>query len=122
MFETPEGGDRALLVALDLGEGDPGERLAELTALTVSAGATVVGSVAGRRQRPDAATFAGRGKVDEIAARCVESGADLFEDRFDGRNLLVAVRVRRVDHVQQQIGIGGFGERRAKRGNEIVRR
>ena len=37
MFERPQGGDCALLVVLDLGAGDPHERLAELTALAVSA-------------------------------------------------------------------------------------
>src|SRR6266496_3173429 len=119
MFETPEGGDRALLVALDLGEGDPGERLAELTALTVSAGATVVGSVAGRRQRPDAATFAGRGKVDEIAARCVESGADLviFDHPLSGaqqRNLERALGCRVVDRTALILDIFALRARSAE--------
>ena len=77
MFERPQGGDRALLVALDLGAGDPHERLAELTALAVSAGADRRGRGHGRRKRPDAALFAGKGKVDEIAARRTERGADL---------------------------------------------
>ena len=66
------GGDRALLVALDFGDGDRAERLAEIDALATSAGATVVGTVTGRRQRPDAALFAGKGKVEEIAARRAE--------------------------------------------------
>ena len=74
MFERPAGGDRALLVALDFGDADPAERMAELDALAVSAGATVVGTVTGRRQRPDAATYAGKGKVEEIAARRAETG------------------------------------------------
>ncbi len=77
MFERPQGGDRALLVALDFGDADPGERMAELDALAVSAGATVVGAVTGRRQRPDAATYAGKGKVEEVAARRAETAADL---------------------------------------------
>ncbi len=60
MFERPQGGDRALLVALDFGDADPGERMAELDALAVSAGATVVGTVdrpppAPRRRRPSPA-------------------------------------------------------------------
>ena len=45
-----------MLVALDFGDADPAERMAELDALAVSAGATVVGTVTGRRQHPDAAT------------------------------------------------------------------
>src|SRR5258705_13701991 len=75
MFERPGGGDRALLVALDFGDADPGERMAELDALAVSAGATVVGTVTGRRQRPDAATYAGKGKVEEVAVRRAEPAA-----------------------------------------------
>jgi GTP-binding protein HflX len=102
MFERPTGGDRALLVALDLGDGDPAERLAEIEALALSAGATVTGTVTGRRQRPDAALFAGRGKVDEIAARRAETGADLviFDHPLTGaqqRNLERAIECRVVD-------------------------
>jgi GTP-binding protein HflX len=102
MFERPGGGDRALLVALDFGDADPDERMAELDALAVSAGATVAGAVTGRRQRPDAATFAGKGKVDEIAARRVESSADLviFNHSLTGaqqRNLERALECRVVD-------------------------
>jgi GTPase len=102
MFERPEGGDRALLVVLDLGDGDPVQRLAELTALAESAGATVAGTVTGRRKRPDAATFAGKGKVEEIGLRRDESGADLviFDHPLSGaqqRNLERALECRVVD-------------------------
>ncbi len=119
MFERPEGGDRALLVALDLGEGDPGERLAELTALALSAGATVVGSITGRRQRPDAATFAGRGKVDEIAARCAQADADLviFDHPLSGaqqRNLERAIDRRVVDRTALILDIFALRARSAE--------
>jgi GTP-binding protein HflX len=77
MFERPQGGDRALLVVLDLGSGDPRDCLDELTALAVSAGATVAGTVGGRRKRPDAALFAGKGKVEEIRAKRIETGAEI---------------------------------------------
>jgi GTP-binding protein HflX len=102
MFERPGGGDRALLVALDFGDADPEERMAELDALAVSAGATVAGAVTGRRQRPDAATFAGKGKVHEIATRRAQSGADLviFNHSLTGaqqRNLERALECRVVD-------------------------
>jgi GTP-binding protein HflX len=102
MFERHEGGDRAVLVELDLGAGDPAERLAELSALTVSAGAKVVGTVTGRRARPDAATFAGRGKVEEIASRRRDAQADLviFDHALSGaqqRNLEKALECRVVD-------------------------
>ncbi len=119
MFERPEGGDRALLVALDLGEGDPGERLAELTALAVSAGATVVGAIAGRRQRPDAAMFAGKGKVEEIAMRRAESGADLviFDHRLSGaqqRNLERALECRVIDRTALILDIFALRARSAE--------
>ena len=104
MFERPSGGDRALLVALDFGDGDPAERLAEIDALARSAGATVVGTVTGRRQRPDAALYAGKGKVEEIAAQRAETGADLviFNHALSGaqqRNLEAKLECRIVDRV-----------------------
>jgi GTPase len=72
MFERPNGGDRALLVNLDLGEPDQAARIGELKELALSCGLNVVGLIQGRRDRPDPATFAGKGKVAEIAA-CVAS-------------------------------------------------
>ena len=102
MFERPRGGDRAVLVALDFGDADPAERMVELDALAVSAGATVVGTVTGRRQRPDAATYAGKGKVEEVAARRTEAAADLviFNHPLTGaqqRNLEQKLECRVVD-------------------------
>jgi GTPase len=104
VLERPEGGDRALLVEIDFGEGDLAERLEELRALAVSAGATVTGVVTARRSKPDPALFAGSGKVDEIAARRVESGADIviFDHSLSGaqqRNLEKALDCRVVDRV-----------------------
>jgi len=119
MFERPEGGDRALLVALDFGDADPKERMAELDALAISAGATVAGEVTGRRQRPDAATFAGKGKVEEIAARRLESGADLviFNHPLTGaqqRNLERALECRVVDRTSLILDIFALRARSAE--------
>jgi GTP-binding protein HflX len=119
MFERPGGGDRALLVALDFGDADPEERMAELDALAVSAGATVAGAVTGRRQRPDAATFAGKGKVHEIATRRVESGADLviFNHPLTGaqqRNLERALECRVVDRTSLILDIFALRARSAE--------
>jgi GTP-binding protein HflX len=102
MLERPESGDRALVVALDIGSHDRGDRLAEISALAESAGATVVGNLRGRRARPDPALFAGRGKVDEIAGKRRESDADLviFDHALSGvqqRNLEQALECRVVD-------------------------
>jgi len=77
MFERPAAGEKALLVQLDFGDGDFAERLEEFNLLATSAGATPVGTVTGRRGRPDPATFAGKGKVQEILAEAVATGADL---------------------------------------------
>jgi GTP-binding protein HflX len=104
VFERPTGGDRALLVELDFGDGDPAERVAELKALARSAGAEIADIVTARRARPDAGLFAGRGKVAEIAARRAETGADLviFDHALSGaqqRNLEQALGCRVVDRV-----------------------
>jgi GTP-binding protein HflX len=101
LFERPTGGDRALVVALDLGREAAG-RLDEIAALAQSAGATIVGNVGGRRNRPDPAFFAGRGKVDEIAAARREGDAELviFDHALSGvqqRNLEQALECRVVD-------------------------
>jgi GTPase len=104
VFERPTAGDRALLVELDFGDGDPAERVAELKALARSAGAEIADIVSARRTRPDASLFAGRGKVAEIAARRAETGADLviFDHALSGaqqRNLERALDCRVVDRV-----------------------
>jgi GTP-binding protein HflX len=76
MLDRPLGRDQegqqtidntAVLVALDFGEPDVEESLEELRRLTESAGVLPVAVVQGKRARPDAAYFAGTGKVDEIA-------------------------------------------------------
>jgi len=102
MFERPAGGGRALIVALDFGNADPEYRVAEITALAESAGAQVVGVVRGPRKRPDPATFAGKGKVEEIAAQRLALEADivLFDHTLSGvqqRNLEQKLDCRVVD-------------------------
>ncbi|MDI6750406.1 MAG: GTPase HflX [Rhodocyclaceae bacterium] len=77
MFERPAAGERALLVQLDFGAGDFAERLEEFRLLATSAGATPVATITGKRSRPDPATFAGKGKVEEIRLAAAEHGADL---------------------------------------------
>jgi len=104
MFERHQGGDRAVLVQLDFGKGDAAADLAELKELARSAGAEIRGVVAGRRQRPDAALFAGAGKVEEIAAECRATDANLviFNHPLSGaqeRNLERALECRVVDRV-----------------------
>lgn len=77
MFDRPDSGERAVLVQLDLNQGMLDERIAELKLLVESAGGAVAAVVAGKRSRPDPATFAGRGKVEEVAETLRAHEADL---------------------------------------------
>lgn len=77
MLERPDAGERAVVVQLDFGEDDVAEQLEEMRLLTESAGAVVCAEVYGRRQSPDAATYAGKGKVQEVAAEVAANTADL---------------------------------------------
>ena len=77
MLERPTAGERAVIVQLDFGVDDLAEQLEEVRLLAESAGALVCAEVYGRRQSPDAATFAGKGKVQEVAAEVAAHGADL---------------------------------------------
>ena len=77
MLERPAAGERAVVVQLDFGEDDVAEHLDVVRLLTESAGAVVCAEVYGRRQSPDAATYAGKGKVQEVAAEVAANTADL---------------------------------------------
>src|SRR5215467_8897670 len=102
MLDRPDAGNHALLVEVDLGDGEPAERLAELKALARSAGASIADVVTARRPAPDAALFAGRGKVAQIDERRQATAADLviFDHALSGvqqRNLERALDCRVVD-------------------------
>lgn len=77
MFDRPASGELAVLVQLDLNEGDYDERLAEFKLLVASAGVHGLEVVRGRRPAPDPATFAGKGKVEEIRASLVAQEAEV---------------------------------------------
>ena len=77
MLERPAAGERAIVVQLDFGQLDVEDQLEEVRLLTESAGGAVVGEVRGRRQSPDPKTFAGSGKVQEIAAMIAGCAAQL---------------------------------------------
>jgi GTP-binding protein HflX len=77
MFERHQGGERTLLVSINFGDPDYQDSLIEFKTLAESAGLDIVATVEGKRQRPDAALFAGSGKVEEIAAAVNASDADL---------------------------------------------
>ena len=77
MFERPGSGSQAVLVSLDFGDPDFAESTEELVQLATSAKVSVVDIIKGKRVRPDPALFAGRGKVEEIAALLARTGARL---------------------------------------------
>jgi len=73
VFERPRSGERALLVRIGLGAHVDPEDLEEFTQLALSAGAEPVGTVTGRRERPEARFFVGTGKAEELK-RAAEAG------------------------------------------------
>ncbi|OGU53610.1 MAG: GTPase HflX, partial [Hydrogenophilales bacterium RIFOXYA1_FULL_63_33] len=104
MFERHAGGERVILVALDFGDLDFAESVAELRLLAAGAGLEILGEVQGKRSRPDAALFVGSGKADEIAALVAATEADvvIFNHELSPaqeRNLERRVHCRVVDRV-----------------------
>jgi len=104
LFERHAGGERVILVALDFGDPDFPESVAELRLLAAGAGLEILGEVQGKRSRPDAALFVGSGKADEIAALVAATEADvvIFNHELSPaqeRNLERRVHCRVVDRV-----------------------
>lgn len=79
-FDRHEGGERALLVHMNIHQidKDDGNDLDEFKLLADSAGAKVLGIVTGTLTRPHAKFFVGTGKADEIAQIAKELEADLI--------------------------------------------
>lgn len=77
MNERPAAGERAVIVQLDFGQPDLEDQLEEVRLLAESAGGLVVAEAGGSRYRPDPKTFAGKGKVQEIAALLAATESDL---------------------------------------------
>ncbi|MDO8926395.1 MAG: GTPase HflX [Sideroxyarcus sp.] len=102
MSESTTVANTAILVSLDFGAPDYAESLEELRLLAESAGVRTLALVEGKRQRPDASTFAGSGKVDEIAALVEELEAPLVIFNHDlspaqMRNLTAKIQTRVID-------------------------
>jgi GTP-binding protein HflX len=68
---------RAALVGIDLGAGDFNASLEELGLLARSAGVNPITTITAKRSSPDAAYFAGSGKVDEIGQACADNGIEI---------------------------------------------
>jgi len=67
MQSQPAAPETAVLVSINFGESDYSENLEELKLLAKTAGVHTLAVVEAKRQRPDAALFAGSGKVQAIA-------------------------------------------------------
>ena len=78
LFERSRKGERALLVQPQRAGADDTGALGEFAELARSAGATVVGTLAARVERPNPKYFIGTGKADELKASRESSGADLI--------------------------------------------
>jgi GTP-binding protein HflX len=78
LLDRPRSGERALLVHVGLNRPSFDDEIQEFRALAESAGASVVGEIQARRDRPDPKYFVGSGKVDEIGVRARETQAELI--------------------------------------------
>ena len=102
MYERPGRRTQAVLVGLDFGEPGYAESLAEATQLAASAGLDAPTVIRGRRERPDPALFAGKGKVEEIAEAVAATRAPVTIFNHDlspvqERNLSTRLNCRVVD-------------------------
>lgn len=90
------------MVSIDFGKSDHSESLAELKLLAETAGVRVLAIIEARRQRPDAALFAGSGKVQEIAGLVEQLDSPLVIFNHDlspaqMRNLTAKLNTRVID-------------------------
>src|SRR5689334_15275103 len=102
MADRPGSEAQAVLVGLDLGQADYTESLAEAKQLATSAGVGALTVIKGRRQRPDPALFAGKGKVQEIAGAVAATQAPvtIFNHELSPvqeRNLEARINCRVID-------------------------
>lgn len=92
---------KAILVGLQRDE-DISYSMEELAGLAEAAGSEVLGQMIQNLEKPNTATFIGKGKVEELAQMTEAMGADvvIFNDELSGmqlRNIEEAVGVRVID-------------------------
>ena len=102
MFERPTGGERAVLVHLDLPRERDREDLEEFRELVRSAGVEPVAVVTASRRMPDPRYFVGSGKAEEIRAEIEAAGAEIVLFNHDlspgqERNLEARLKCRVLD-------------------------
>jgi len=108
MFEFNENNEvtdrrvyRAILVGVSFGE-DITASMEELEGLAEAADVEILGQMIQPRERPDTATYIGKGKVEELAEMCAAMGANtvIFNNELSGmqiRNLEDATDVTVLD-------------------------
>lgn len=78
LHDNSQAPEKALLVGVDTGAYDAEASLDELEELTRTAGAEVLGRLTQARDKPDAATYVGSGKLEEVKEFCLLNEADLI--------------------------------------------
>jgi GTP-binding protein HflX len=104
----PSATEKTVLVGLEhdgVSRWDLEESLSELRELAATAGATVVDTVTQKLQHPTAPYYIGKGKAEEVALRCTETGAGsiIFDDELSpaqGRNLESVTSKKILDRTQ----------------------
>ena len=102
LYENKKENERALLVSVDTGDFDAEVSIDELEELAHTAGAEVLEKIIQKKERPEAATFVGVGKLQEIIAFCSMQEIDLliFDSELtpsQQRNLEKLTGVRVID-------------------------
>ncbi len=120
-LKTPQ--ERAILVGAPIKRSNARhhvtEHLEELERLTDTAGAAVVGVLTQQLDRPDPATYIGRGKVEELKAMIVENEATvvIFDDELSpaqGKNLEGELGKRVIDRAELILDIFAVRARSAE--------
>lgn len=116
--------ERAILAGLEgIGRGAAdGESMAELARLAETAGATVAGRFTQRKERPDAAFFLGKGKIEEIGLAVQNLDADvlILDDEItpsQQRNLEQSLGIKVVDRTALILDI--FAQRARSREGKL---
>jgi len=104
----PSATEKTVLVGLEhngVSRWDLQDSLEELRELAATAGAKVVDTVTQKLDHPTAPYYIGKGKAEEVAARCTEHGAGsiIFDDELSpaqGRNLEEVTSKKILDRTQ----------------------
>ena len=105
LYENSQAPEKALLAGVDTGAYDTDSSFDELEELTLTAGAEVIARILQNREKPDGATYVGKGKLEEIKEFRQANGIDLIV--FDGelspsqlQNIEDATDVRVIDRAK----------------------